>query len=338
MSTKTKVLCAMSGGVDSSVSAALLKEQGHQVVGITMQIFGRKNSIEDAKKVCSILDIPHHTLNLRKEFQDLVIKDFINEYKNGRTPNPCIRCNQFLKFDLLLKKAEQLGCTHIATGHYARIKSGRIFKGIDCKKDQSYVLYMLSQTTLSKTLFPLGEYTKEEVRKLAKQHGLPTAEKKESQELCFVEDDNYGRFISEKLLQAAKPGKLLDKDGNIVGEHNGIIHYTIGQKKGIGAHKVRKFVTNIDVKNNTVTIGDDSDLMQKCLTADNLSFTTNHHPAGKLEVQAKIRYNSREEPAFLEVINGKAKVTFNEKQRAITPGQSVVFYFGDEMIGGGIIR
>ncbi|NQU17413.1 MAG: tRNA 2-thiouridine(34) synthase MnmA [Candidatus Saganbacteria bacterium] len=360
----------MSGGVDSSVAAALLKEQGYDVLGVTMQIWpsyakasegkpGKPfggccgiNEINDAKEVCQVLGIPHYTVNYREEFKKHVIQNFIDEYKNGRTPNPCIRCNEFMKFKLLIKKGEELGCGFIATGHYANIRPSpcpsdiplpegegfHLLKGKDQRKDQSYVLYMMSQESLSKTLFPMGELTKDEARKSAKSYKLPVHDKKESQEICFIEDDNYGRFLGENIPEAIIPGDILDQSGSVVGKHKGIIFYTIGQKKGIGAHKVRKFVTKIDVKNNVITIGDNSDLMKDSLTADNLTFTSGIIPEGKIEVAAKIRYNSKEEPAVLEVIDNIAHVQFKEKQRAITPGQSVVFYGKDEVLGGGIIR
>ncbi len=342
----------MSGGVDSSVAAALLKEQGHEVLGVTMQIWPSKKEfggccsakeINDAKEVCQVLGIPHYTVNYREEFKKHVIKDFIEEYKNGRTPNPCIRCNEFMKFKLLIAKAKELGCDKIATGHYALISAKgqgarvKLLKGKDNRKDQSYVLYMMSQQSLSKTLFPLGEFTKEKARQIAKEYKLPVHDKKESQEICFVEDDNYGRFLKENIPEAVVPGNILDQSGKVVGRHNGIIFYTIGQKKGIGAHGSRKFVTNIDVKNNTITIGDDSDLLKYSLTADNLTFTSGIIPKGKIDLAAKIRYNSKEEPATLEIKDGIAYVRFKEKQRAITPGQSVVFYNGEEVLGGGII-
>lgn len=355
----------MSGGVDSSVAAALLKEQGHEVLGVTMQIWPSKKEfggccsakeINDAKEVCAVLGIPHYIVNYREDFKKHVIANFIEEYKNGRTPNPCIRCNEFMKFKLLIQKAEELGCEKIATGHYARIipspsgrggtASGRravgegfhLLKGKDPKKDQSYVLYMMNQESLSKTLFPLGEFTKDKARKLAKNYKLPVHDKKESQEICFVEDNNYGNFLRENIPEAVDPGDIIDQSGKVVGKHHGIIFYTIGQKKGIGAHGSRKFVTDINVKNNTITIGDDSDLLKDSLTAHNLTFTSEQVPTGKIEVMAKIRYNSKEEPAVLEIKDGAAHVTFKEKQRAITPGQSVVFYSREEVLGGGIIR
>jgi len=353
----------MSGGVDSSVAAALLKEQGYDCIGITMSLYCSTKasaqsccsmeSAADAKKVADQLGIPHYVLNFRDQFKKEVIDNFIEEYKRGRTPNPCIRCNQFIKFEYLRQKAKELGAELIATGHYARIKSEilnskseinskfqfpnyKLLKGKDKKKDQSYVLYMMNQESLAHTLFPLGEMTKEEVRKKAKKIGLPVHDKEESQEICFVEDDDYGRFLREKCPDAVKPGKILDKNGKVVGQHDGIAFYTLGQRKGIGAHKAMpKYVVKIDPKTNTIIIGDQGDLLGKELIADQISYVSGRVPTKPLNITAKIRYNSSEAPAILYP---DGKVTFTEPQRAITPGQSVVFYRGEEVLGGGIIN
>lgn len=354
MSTGTKIVVAMSGGVDSSVAAAILKEQGHDVIGITMQIWPSKKSfggccsleaVNDARKVADKLGIPHYLLNFRDVFKRDVVDNFIEEYKQGRTPNPCIRCNQFIKFDYLHQKAKELGAEFVATGHYARIVPGfKLLKGIDKRKDQAYVLYMMNQESLAHTLYPLGEMTKEEVRKLAKKYDLPVAEKEESQEICFVEDDDYGRFIKENCPEAVKPGPIMDKAGNIIGQHDGIAFYTLGQRKGIGSHKsLPKYVVALDRKKNAVIIGDQEDTFGKELTANNVSFISGKAPDKPLEIKAKIRYNSPEEEAVLypqekKEDKEKAKVVFKKLQRAITPGQSVVFYMGEEVLGGGIIR
>jgi tRNA-specific 2-thiouridylase len=366
---KSKVLVAMSGGVDSSAAAALLKEQGYDVVGATMQIWPAKKSyggccsleaIEDAKKVADRLSIPHYTLNFRKEFQDKVINNFVEEYKNGRTPNPCIRCNEFIKFDYLMKKARKLGCEFVATGHYARIIKNdklkmsnggainyKLLKGHDKKKDQAYVLYMMNQESLAHTLYPLGDLTKEEVRKIAKDLNLPVHDKEESQEICFVEDNDYGRFLKEVYPEAVKPGPILDRSGNAVGMHGGIAFYTLGQRKGIGAHKgLPKYVIEIDQKNNAIVIGDDQDTFASELIADQVSFVSGNPPQTPLDITAKIRYNSPEAEGVLERYPdiresgnpGKVKIIFKEPQRSITPGQSVVFYQEEEVIGGGIIQ
>ncbi|MFH1386387.1 MAG: tRNA 2-thiouridine(34) synthase MnmA [bacterium] len=366
-----KILVAMSGGVDSSVVAATLKEAGHDVIGVTMSLYCTTNASDrsccsaeaanDAKKVADKLGIPHYVLNFKADFEKTVIQDFIAEYKAGRTPNPCIRCNQFLKFDHLLAKARELGAEYIATGHYARVGvrgkgiegSKKIYsapyslppnpltllKGLDSRKDQSYVLYRLTQEQLAQTLFPLGEMTKDEVRKLAKKYKLPVAEKKESQEICFIADDDYGRFLKEKIPAVVKPGDIVDKTGKVVGRHEGIVFYTIGQRKGIGAHRGEpKYVISLDAKNNKVVIGDNDDLLRRELIADQVSFISGEWPAGALEVGAKIRYNSKEAPAVITPLSvGKMKVEFKGPQRAVTPGQSVVFYEGEEVLGGGLI-
>ncbi|MFH2034333.1 MAG: tRNA 2-thiouridine(34) synthase MnmA [Candidatus Margulisiibacteriota bacterium] len=368
---KQKVLAAMSGGVDSSVAAALLKQQGYDVIGTTMSLdYARDKhpsnccgitAAHDAKRVCDILEIPHYTLNFKDIFQKKVIDNFIEEYKNGRTPNPCIRCNEHVKWKALMKKTKELGADMIATGHYARImpnlpahfavrRAGRqsakcqmpnekkLFKGKYLKKDQSYALYILTQEMLAHTLFPLGDLTKAEVRKIAKDLGLPVADKADSQEICFVEDNDYARFLKETMPECVKPGPILDMSGKVVGQHQGIAFYTIGQKKGIGAHTGRKYVVKIDAKNNTIVIGDDSDLFKKELTASQLNFISGTVPDKPLAVAARIRYNSPEEPAVLEIDGDCAKVRFAKPQRAVTPGQSVVFYQEDEVIGGGIIE
>jgi len=361
---KGKVLVAMSGGVDSSVAAALLKEQGYDLIGVTMQVWPSQkalggccslDAVNDAKAVADKLGIPHYTLNFRNEFKAKVIDDFVSEYKRGRTPNPCIRCNQFIKFDYLMRKARELGAEYVATGHYARILGGstkyklqstnyKLQKGLDRRKDQAYVLYMMNQEMLAHTLFPLGELTKEQVRTTAKDLGLAVHDKEESQEICFIEDDNYGRFLKEVCPEAVKPGPILDMKGNVVGKHDGIAFYTLGQRKGVGAHRsLPKYVVRIDVEKNAVIIGDQEDTLGTELIADHINYVSSQEPFKPLDVMAKIRYNSTEEPAVLyplEKDNGqdKVKVIFKKPQRAITPGQSVVFYKGDEVLGGGIIN
>lgn len=376
----------MSGGVDSSVAAALLKQRGYDLIGVTMALACSSKAADrgccsfsaaaDAKKIADQLGFPHYTLNLKDDFKHYVIDNFIEEYKNGRTPNPCIRCNQYIKFDLLLRKARELGAEYVATGHYARIKrwvppeteslgsshllkvfegnrefhsrgfpsNYQLLKGVDKKKDQAYVLYRLNQKALAHTLFPLGDWTKGKVREKATELGLPVAEKEESQEICFVEDDDYGRFLREALPEAVKPGKIIDRKGKQVGEHEGIAFYTIGQRKGVGAHKgAPKYVVAIDREGNTVIIGDPADLFSDELTADQVSFIAGQIPPLPLEVSAKIRYNSPEAEAILYLehrtqnTEHRARIIFKKPQRAITPGQSVVFYQGEEVIGGGII-
>jgi len=344
-----KVVIAMSGGVDSSVAAALLKAKGYEVIGVTMQIWEAKkdfggccslSAFDDARSVCHKLKIPHYVLNFRKDFKEYVVKDFINEYKNGRTPNPCVRCNQFLKFDFLLQKTKELGFDFLATGHYAIIRKEKeiykLLKGVDHKKDQSYFLYRMNQKSLSSTLFPVGEMIKDEVRKVGEQFSLPVAQKKESQEICFIEDQDYSSFLKERVPEYFVPGDILDKDGKVVGRHNGVLSYTIGQKKGIGSHKERKYVIKIDTKNNSIIIGNDSDLFQKSFEADNVSYT-GEALSSPMEVDIKIRYNGSVSKGMIYPSGDKASFEFLSPQRAVTPGQSVVFYKGDEVLGGALI-
>ncbi len=341
-----KIVVAMSGGVDSSVAAALLKEKGHDVIGVTMQIWPRSerssaccslSAVEDARRVAGKLGIPYYVLDFRKTFKQAVIDDFISEYGRGRTPNPCVRCNQFVKFDALLKKAKVLGADFIATGHYARVgkTDGRYIlkKGIDRKKDQSYFLYPLSQEALSRTIFPLGELRKEDVRKLAKKFGLNVADKKESQEICFVDGSFGGMF---KL----KKGDIVDLSGKVIGEHKGYQLYTIGQRRWLGiAGQKPLYVVDIDPKCNKITAGDRGDVYGDDLTAGALNWISAKRLMSPTKVKAKIRYNSPESEAeILPVSRGKVRVMFKEPQFAITPGQSVVFYDGDKVVGGGIIE
>jgi len=350
---KNRVLVAMSGGVDSSVAAYLLKKQGFDVIGVTMHLWAEADSdsaccslssVEDARKVASKIGFPHYTLNMKKVFEKKVVSNFIEEYKRGRTPNPCVRCNQYIKFDALLKKAEELGAEYISTGHYARIekKRGRYFlrKGKDQSKDQSYFLYCMSQKALSMTLFPMGDIKKTKTRMIAKKLGLPVADKKESQEICFVPDDNYGKFLQDHFKENIDPGPIIDKKGNVVGEHNGIIFYTVGQRKGLGiGGSGPYYVISIDKKKNAVIVGGKNDVFREELLAEGINTISFAMPSEPIEVKARIRYNAREEKATLEAFGkGLVKVKFNKPVRAVTPGQSVVFYDGDIVVGGGIIK
>ena len=353
MSSK-RVVIAMSGGVDSSVTAALLKDRGFEVIGITMQIWERSQdrngccgigSVEDAKKVAYKLGIPHYVLNFRDIFKEKVIANFCEEYKDGRTPNPCIRCNQYIKFDALLKKARQIGADYIATGHYARIefenkrKRYLLKKGIDFRKDQSYVLYVMNQEQLQHTLMPLGKFTKTQIRKIAKEKNLPVANKPESQEICFIPDNCYGEFLKEYIPEGIRPGNIINKEGKVIGEHRGITFYTIGQRKGIGiAAKEPLYVTSINQENNTLVVGEKKDLFSDELIADNLNFVYMDKLETPIKVEAKVRYLH---PAAQAVVtsegDGRAKVKFDQPQQAITPGQAAVFYNGDIVVGGGTI-
>jgi len=359
MSTN-RVVIAMSGGVDSSVAAALLKKSGYEVIGITMHIWpsdeiaGKTDrfsgccslkAVEDARRVAQKLEIPYYVINFREVFARQVIANFCQEYAKGRTPNPCIRCNRYVKFDALLKKAISLDARFIATGHYARIEFDKtrrrylLKKGYDSKKDQSYVLYMMSQAQLKRTLMPLGNLTKEKVRELAGQCKLGVADKSESQEICFIPNGNYGEYLQEYLPQATKPGPILSREGKVLGEHKGILFYTIGQRKGIGIVSGKPlYVLAISRKRNAIIVGEEKDLYIDKLIATGVNYIDRERLTEPIEVEAKIRYRAQEAEAIL-TCKGKDKVQvkFRQSQRAVTPGQAVVFYQRDRVIGGGTI-
>lgn len=349
---KERVAVAMSGGVDSSTAAAILKRQGYEVIGMTMCFnlpdFIKKvksccgiQGIEDARRVAYRLNIRHYTINMGKALADYVIKDFCLEYLNGRTPNPCIRCNQYIKFDALLKKAIALDSKFLATGHYARItrtKKGYVLKKAkDLNKDQSYFLYRLNQRQLKNILFPLGGYTKPEVRNLAREFGLPVADKVASQEICFLPESDYRSFLRIDLKKDIKPGPVVDQQGNVLGSHQGIPFYTIGQREGLGiARGYPLYVTKIDPEKNLITVGTRKDVLRSEFWVRHPHFISK--PIKKrVALKVKIRYNHREALAELLPLKEKLRVRFKTPQFAITPGQSAVFYDRDKVLGGGII-
>jgi tRNA-specific 2-thiouridylase len=354
-----KIVVAMSGGVDSSVAAALLKQAGHEVIGATMQLFtppARNNSsgrpsppsldaVTDARQVAEKLGIPHHVIDLRDVFTRTIIADFCEEYRLGRTPNPCVRCNQLIKFGVLWEKAHDLGADLLATGHYARIETddstgNRLLKkGKDPLKDQSYFLCRLTQEQLSRTLLPLGNLTKTEVRKIARELGLPTAARPESQEICFVPGDDYAVFLQSYAPAAALPGPVLDSKGNVLGQHRGIMFYTVGQRKGLGiAAPAPLYVTAIEPERNAVIVGAKEQTYSDELIADNLNWLSGAPPDYPLNVKARIRYRHAEAEAIVNPLdNTSIYVKFSAPQMAVTPGQAVVFYDGDTVTGGGTI-
>ena len=355
---KKTVVVGLSGGVDSSVAAYLLKEQGYDVIGVTMQIWQEEDSctveenggccglsaVEDARRVAQKLDIPYYVMNFRKEFQKQVIDYFTREYLEGRTPNPCIACNRYVKWESLLKRSLEIGADYIATGHYARVEqlpNGRyaIRNSVTAKKDQTYALYNLTQEQLARTLMPVGAYTKDEIRKIAEEAGLLVAHKKDSQEICFVPDNDYARFIKNSTGKTIPKGNFVLADGKVIGEHQGIIHYTIGQRKGLNlsmGHPV--FVTKIRPDSNEVVIGENEDLFVNTLICDRVNFMAMEGLDEEVRLKAKIRYNHPgAECVISPVEDGKVRVTFDQPQRAITPGQAVVFYQGEYVAGGGII-
>lgn len=359
------VVVAMSGGVDSSLSVALMKEQYDDVIGINMRLHGsgpeeeEQNyslsksccsivEMEDARKVCQQLDVPFYAMNFEKEFRESVIEYFVDEYQRGRTPNPCVACNAFLKFKFLLNKAMALGADYLATGHYCRnvfdeaTGKYKLLRAKDPSKDQSYVLYMLNQKQLSRIIFPLGDYHKTETRQMAAQRGLAVANKPESQDICFVAGGDYRDFIKRKAgEEVAAPGPIVNTAGQVVGQHQGLTGYTIGQRKGLGAIASRPtYVLKVLPDSNTLVVGDDLELRRRELEADGVNWISGEWPTEPVRANVKVRYKAQEMPGTVIPIDAAqrtVRITLDNPQRAITPGQAVVFYEGDEVLGGGII-
>lgn len=337
----TRVLLGMSGGVDSSVAAYLLKKEGYEVVGVTMTLFTPKEEstqIEDSKKVCEKLGIEHHIVDYQKEFKNEVIDNFINNYLSGLTPNPCIVCNKKFKFGLLWEKAKELNCEYIATGHYADLKDGKICK-VDSPKDQTYFLYQIDKEIIPHILFPLNEYiNKNEIREIAKRENLvEVSEKKDSQDICFIENGDYSKFLEENLNKLPSQGNFILTTGEIIGKHKGIIYYTIGQRKGLGiSYKHPLYVIKIDKQNNQVILGTEEELYSKTIYITNTNILVDQLPNN---IQGKIRYRSNLVPCNIEIIdNNNIKVIFKEPVRSATPGQSLVLYDNNILLGGGIIN
>ena len=352
-----RVLLGMSGGVDSSVAAILLKEAGYEVIGTTMKLWESEgedieggccnyNSTMDAKHVCELLEIPHYVLNFKEIFNKCVIKDFILEYKKCRTPNPCIECNKYLKFGAMYQKAKELNCDYIATGHYAKIEYSNKYKMNVLKKsnagykDQSYVLYNMPKELTNKVLFPLGDFeNKEQIRKIAKEHNLPVFSKPDSEDICFIPDGDYKTFLENHSDIKPKEGNIVTSNGKIIGKHQGLYKYTIGQRRGLGiSNEVPLFVKGFNIEKNELIVGEEKEIFTKEAIADSINLILIDQLVNPVEVMAKIRYAAKEaEATIYPMDNGNIKVIFKNPQRAITPGQSIVFYIDDIVLGGGKI-
>ena len=351
---KKRILVAMSGGVDSSTVAAILKKEGHDVIGVTMQLWDygdgeggccSADDVRDARMVAEEIGIPHYVVNYMDVFKKYIVEDFINKYLSGRTPNPCVLCNQFMKFNFLLRRAMELGADYLATGHYARVETdeeGKRFylcKANDESKDQSYFLFALTQNELKRLIFPLGSMTKSEVRNIAKSMDIKVANKPDSQDVCFITGGDYREFLKDHAEVKNGKGEIVDINGNVLGNHDGVFSFTVGQRRGLGISKGKPlYVIKVDLESNKVVVGEENDISRTTLMASDVIWI-NESPSDEIRVKTRIRYRHRESDSVVRMrSDGEALVEFKDPQRAITPGQAVVFYEGNRVLGGGWIK